>query len=197
LKIVPEEAETVRTLYGLYLRHRSILAVVFHANRLGLRGKLKAKKQKQPDKQCAADTTPSSDRDASGVPFERAALHYLLTNPVYAGRIRHKDVTHEGQHPPIIDPNVWDQVQDHMKERAGRKRGEGKDGAIISPLAGKLADETGDKLTPSHANNKGKRYRYYVSNRLLNTAGKNATNTNTGGWRLPAKALEDQIVDFH
>jgi site-specific DNA recombinase len=39
LKIVPEEAETVRTLYDLYLEHRSILAVVDHANRLGLRAR--------------------------------------------------------------------------------------------------------------------------------------------------------------
>lgn len=81
-----------------------------------------------------------------------------------------------------------------MKESAGRKRDEGKDGSIISPLAGTLVDETGDKFTPSHASKKGKRYRYYVSNRLLNTAGKDESITKTGGWRLPAKALEDQIA---
>jgi site-specific DNA recombinase len=50
-------------------------------------------------------------------------------------------------------------------------------------------------LTPSHANKKGKRYRYYVSNRLLNIAGKNDSDTKVGGWRLPAKALEDQIAN--
>ncbi len=198
LKIVPEEAETVRTLYDLYLEHRSILAVVEHANRLGLRSKAKVRKQKHADKrseeQRAADTTPSADRNDCGVPFERASLHYLLTNPVYAGRIRHKDTVHEGQHPPIIDPYVWDQIQEHLKESAARKRGEGRGGAIISPLAGKLVDETGDKLTPSHANKKGKRYRYYVSNRLLNVASKDDGHTKTGGWRLPAKALEDQIA---
>lgn len=199
LKIVPEEAETVRTLYDLYLEHRSILAVVDHANRLGLRGKAKVRKQKEVNKrsdEVGADaTTPSIDRDARGVPFERAALHYLLTNPVYAGRIRHKDIIHEGQHPGIIDPDVWDQVQEHLKESAARKRGESRDGAIISPLAGMLVDETGDKLTPSHASKKGKRYRYYVSNRLLNNAGESDRNMETGGWRLPAKALEDQIAN--
>jgi site-specific DNA recombinase len=106
-----------------------------------------------------------------------------------------RDTIHEGQHPPIIDRDVWDQVQEHLKESAARKRGEGKGGAIISPLASKLVDEVGDKLTPSHANKKGKRYRYYVSNRLLNIAGKNDSNTKVGGWRLPAKALEDQIAN--
>lgn len=38
LNVVPNEAETVRTLYDLYLQHRSILAVVRHANRLQLHG---------------------------------------------------------------------------------------------------------------------------------------------------------------
>jgi site-specific DNA recombinase len=199
LKIVPEEAETVRTLYDLYLEHRSILAVVDHAKRLGLRSKAKVRKRKESDKQVkelrAPDSIPSSGPDACGVPFERAALHYLLTNPVYAGRIRHKKTIHEGQHPAIIGRDVWDQVQEHLKESAARKRGEGKGGAIISPLASKLVDEVGDMLTPSHANKKGKRYRYYVSNRLLNIAGKNDSDTKVGGWRLPAKALEDQIAN--
>lgn len=198
LKIVPEDAETVRTLYDLYLEHRSILAVVDHANRLGLRSKAKVRKRKESDKQVkelrAPDSIPSIDPDTCGVPFERATLHYLLTNPVYAGRIRHKDVVHEGQHPGIIDPYTWDQVQAHLKESAARKRGEDKGGAIINPLAGKLVDEAGDKLIPSHASKKGKRYRYYVSNRLLNTAGKNDSNAKTDGWRLPANTLEDQIA---
>ena len=199
LKIVPEEAETVRTLYNLYLEHRSILAVVDHANRLGLRGKAKVRKQKEVNKRSDGEgadaTTPSVDPDRCGVPFERATLHYLLTNPIYAGRIRHNDIIHEGQHQPIIYPEVWDQVQKHLKDSAARKRGEGKGGAIISPLASKLVDEIGDKLTPSHANKKGKRYRYYVSNRLLNIADKNDSDTKIGGWRLPAKALEDQIAN--
>lgn len=205
LKIVPEEAETVRTLYDLYLQHRSILAVVDHANRLGLRGKIKVRKHKikvrkqkkatTRSAECGVDaTTPSIDPKACAVPLERATLHYLLTNPVYAGRIRHKDAVHEGQHPPIIDPDTWDQIQEYIKESAARKRGEGKNGAIISPLAGKLVDEIGDKLTPSHANKKGKRYRYYVSNRLLNTASEGDSNRKIGGWRLPSKALEDKIA---
>jgi len=199
LKVVLEEAETVRTLYDLYLQHRSILAVVDHANRLGLRGKVKARKQKKanmrPDENGGDATTPSVDRETCGVPFERAALHYLLTNPVYAGRIRHKDIIHEGQHPPIIDPIVWDEVQELLQERAARKRGAGKDGVIISPLAGKLFDEAGDKLISTHASRKGKRYRYYVSNRLLNNAGESDSKRKTGGWRLPAKLLEDQIAN--
>jgi site-specific DNA recombinase len=209
LKIVPEEAATVRALYDLYLRHRSIMAVVEHANRLGLCGKVKVRKAKKQQKEEVAakagaevdaegaalrpDHSTHCDRTACRVPFERAALHYLLTNPVYAGRIRHRDVVHEGQHPAIIDPDTWEQVQALLKEAASRKRGQGRGGISASPLAGKLVDETGDKLTPSHANKKGKRYRYYVSTRLIGKEGRGGARID-GGWRLPAKALEDQVA---
>jgi hypothetical protein len=58
-----------------------------------------------------------------------------------------------------------------------------------SLLSGLLYDETGDRLSPSHAIKNGIRYRYYVSQRLMQARRKDAT-----GWRLPAKALEDVVV---
>ncbi|MGJ8573386.1 MAG: hypothetical protein ACSHXI_22095 [Hoeflea sp.] len=59
-----------------------------------------------------------------------------------------------------------------------------------------MVDETGDRLTPSHANKKGRRYRYYVSNRMISgTAKDKERNPQKGGWRLPAKALEQQMAD--
>lgn len=52
-----------------------------------------------------------------------------------------------------------------------------------------LYDETGDCLTPSHASKGGKRYRYYVSRRLV--TGKTDDDT---GCRLPAGQLERDLV---
>ena len=65
------------------------------------------------------------------------------------------------------------------------------DNRAVSPLAGKLRDETGDLLTPTHTQRRGKRYRYYVSNRLV--AGR-ATAADASGWRLPAPALEEAVA---
>jgi len=200
LQIVPEEAETVRTLYDLYLQHSSLTAVMDHAKRLGLRGKTKIEKQEKSDGETLArlaDTTTSANaQHPAGFSIERATLHYLLTNPVYAGRIRHKETVHEGQHPPIIDPDVWEEVQQHLKETSSRKRGKGRGRrATISLLAGKLVDETGDKLTPTHTNKNGTRHRYYISSRLIGGAGKEENQKKSSGWRLPAKPLEDQVAD--
>jgi site-specific DNA recombinase len=55
---------------------------------------------------------------------------------------------------------------------------------------GKLIDETGERLTPSHAVRHGKRYCYYVSRRLIAESGK----PDRRGWRLPTAALEGAVA---
>ncbi len=52
-----------------------------------------------------------------------------------------------------------------------------------------MYDETGDLLCPTHANKKGTRYRYYISKRLMHPS-----DPSSGGWRLPAKELENTVV---
>lgn len=55
--------------------------------------------------------------------FDRGHIHHILTNPIYAGRIRHRDMVFEGQHPAIIDAERWDRVQQHLQEGAAKVRG--------------------------------------------------------------------------
>lgn len=59
-----------------------------------------------------------------------------------------------------------------------------------SLLTGKLFDETGDRMSPSHSKKNGKRMRYYISYRLSKQTGEK----DIAGWRLPATPLEDQIT---
>ena len=117
----------------------------------------------------------------------RGQIHHVLANPVYAGRMRHKDQVHEGQHDPIIDPDRFDTTQARLMMRSAKPRSKPAV-AHPSPLAGKLFDETGDRLSPSHASKGGKRYRYYVSRRLV-TGDADAGD----GWRLPAGRLERDL----
>lgn len=70
----------------------------------------------------------------------------------------------------------------------GRKNG-GPD-ALPSPLTGKLRDQAGDRLTPTHTQRHSQRFRYYVSNRLITGP------TDPTGWRLPGPALEATIADL-
>lgn len=78
--------------------------------------------------------------------------------------------------------------------RLGKERGKGRGGRKqISLLIGKVFDETGDRLTPSHTkSSKGHRLRYYVSHRLVRSKGPK----DPSGWRLPGPELEDLVADL-
>jgi site-specific DNA recombinase len=75
-------------------------------------------------------------------------------------------------------------------EQSATRRGQANSGHPTPPLAGKLSDTTGERLTPVHTQKAGRRYDYYIS-QSLKAAG--AAEANGSGWRLPARALEDCI----
>ena len=129
-----------------------------------------------------------SGRIQGGAPLSRGQIHKILTNPVYRGLTRHKAQTWPGRHPAIIEDDLWDRVQDRLQTASRRQRGQGPRSEQAS-LAGKLRDETGDRLTPTHSLKAGRRHRYYVSNRLI-SGGPDPT-----GWRLPGPRLEALVAD--
>ncbi|WP_420569784.1 recombinase family protein [Thalassovita sp.] len=145
------EAETIRTRYDPYLKFGTLRDVKERAEDLDLRSRRRGRE---------------GGRISGGTHFDRGHLQHILSNPVYAGRIRHKQKVNDGQHPAIIDPAVWDKVQDLVQSRAAVAHGS-RQKATRSPLAGKLFDETGDRLTPSHSRKNGKRLRCYISRRLV------------------------------
>lgn len=75
--------------------------------------------------------------------------------------------------------------------RSGKGRNQSGGKNSVSLLTGKVFDETGDRLTPSHTKTaKGRRLRYYVSNRLIRSSGKK----DPGGWRMPGPELENVVA---
>jgi site-specific DNA recombinase len=178
LKVAEPDAQVVRTIYDLYQKNGTIKKTKTQADNLGL---------------VTAVRTLSSGRLKGGTPFSFGHIHHILTNPIYAGRIRHKVNVYPGQHPALIDPERWDALQSELvgcatSARAGRERGQGRKGRKqVSLLIGKLFDETGDRLTPSHTKtSRGNRLRYYVSHRLIRSKG----SKDPSGWRLPGPELE-------
>ena len=113
----------------------------------------------------------------------------MLHNPIYAGEIAHKGKVYPGQHERIIAPDLWEAVQKRLNTNTRERRAPANiTGTFI--LTGKLFDETGDRLSPTSANRNAKRHRYYVSRRLLRTG-----DRSNGGWRLPARQLEQVVID--
>ncbi len=96
---------------------------------------------------------PTTSARVRGVsPISRGQLHHLLTNPLYIGRIRHKDQSYPGQHAAIIDDALWQDVQAKLIDASARPRGRCETITKSRILTGKLRDETGDLLTPTFGN---------------------------------------------
>ena len=127
--------------------------------------------------------------ERGGKPFARGHLYRLLSNPIYAGQIAHKGQLFQGQHPALIDDETWTAVRDRLAANAGDHRHKVKS-AEPSLLAGLLVDARGERLTPSHAVKKGRRYRYYVSASLITEAGTDRAQ----GWRIAAREVEEAVI---
>ena len=165
------EANTIRTVFRLYLERESVRAVKSETDRLGLTTKIH---------------TSQSGRAYGGSHLSRGHIYKLLGNPLYAGRIAHKGETYDGQHAPIIDHGTWEAVKVKLAANAIR---EGANAAEPSLLAGLIYDERGNRFSPSFSVKKGRRYHYYVSQAVLQQR-KDAVGQ-VG--RIPAREIEDLI----
>ncbi|MBC8269207.1 MAG: recombinase family protein [Rhodospirillaceae bacterium] len=176
-----EEANRVRTLFGLYDRFGCLRLVEQEAISLKLRSKVHHYR---------------TGRISGGRPFSRGQIYHILRNPIYLGLVRHKDQTYQGQHDAIIDQNLWDRVQEKLAQASRRKRGgtstNDQSGVFTDQaiLTGKIFDETGDRLTPTHTLKNGRKIRYYVSNRLI-SGGPDPT-----GLRLSALKFEEHLANI-
>ncbi|KCZ51508.1 hypothetical protein HY29_18405 [Hyphomonas beringensis] len=171
LVINDAEAEIVRDIFRLYDQHGGLRQVEQEIISRGYRSKRR---------------TFSDGKVTGSKPLSRGQINFILRNPVYIGRIRHKQESYEGIHDAIVDQDLWDRVQERLDQTSPKKsRRPSRSGAL---LTGRIFDETGDFLTPTHSQKCSRRYRYYVSGRLL--AG---SPTDASGWRLPAKQLEDAV----
>jgi len=188
LRVNAEEAKVVRLLFDLYLCLGSVRQLQDECERRGLRTK----------RRITPDGSPSR-----GTTFSRGHLYSLLSNPIYVGRVRHKDRSYEGEHEAIIDTETWNKVQTQLEVNAGRKRGRAS-ARHPSLLAGLLFTAEGVPFTASHAVNHGRRYRYYVERPLVipdtckakprwHKPNGSKNDLQAKGWRLPAHEIESLV----
>jgi site-specific DNA recombinase len=127
-------AETVRSIFRRYLEHG---CVRLRKEDLDRRGVVSSRRTSQTGIKSDGHCLP---RGTLRAPFDSD----------YAGEIRHKNLRHPGQHQAIVDRAVWEQTQQQRQEH--RVRAKSHDASFEkSPLIGRLVDENGDRLMPSHA----------------------------------------------
>jgi DNA invertase Pin-like site-specific DNA recombinase len=170
------EADTVRHIFRRYADLKSVRALKEDLDAAGIVSKARL------------------DRfgNATGsVPIARGALYLMLQNRIYRGEIVHKDTSYPGLQDAIIDEMLWDEVQaalvENRVERTTRS-------TAVDPslLAGLVYDDSGERMSPTHANKKGTRYRYYVSQSLIKRGRPQASQA---ACRVPAADLESIVED--
>lgn len=174
LVIDEDQASLIRYMYQRYLVLRSIRALKMELDQARI---------------YAPQRNYASGREYGGVPFSRGNLQRILTNPIYIGKITHFDKVYEGQHPAIIDLAIWEAVQNKRVDsrQAQEQRPKAPSDSL---LTGILFDSEGLRLTPSHSQKQSKRFRYYLSQQLVNEGKASAPN----GIRLPAQELESIVI---
>jgi site-specific DNA recombinase len=95
-------------------------------------------------------------------PLVEACFYDLLSNRLYLGETAHKGVWYPGEHEAIVDPHLFDQVQEvlAMNRVAQRTRSNAKDPSL---LAGMIRDAADRRMSPRNARKGDLKYRYYVS----------------------------------
>jgi site-specific DNA recombinase len=170
-----DEAEIVRGIFERYLELGNVRLVASDLRQRGIVSSARVSK---------------TGRVRGGKEFSRGALYHLLCNPIYLGEIRHKTDRFPGQHEAIMSRELWDRVQQRLRD-GGVRSGEGrKTEAPSSPLAGKLFDESGEPLYVQGAAKGQRRYRYYVSKALVRGNSEDAEQ----GWRISAPEIEKRVV---
>jgi site-specific DNA recombinase len=174
LVVNEEEARQVRAIFKLYLRQQGLIPVV---QELEKRGWLTKRWQTR------------KGHFRGGQRFTKSSLRHLLTNSVYLGKVKYKKEVHPGEHQAIVDPVVWQQVQDLLCQQSHGRVGRTDSHALLKGIL--RCQRCGFAMTPAFTAKPGKpRYRFYACINALKR-GRQACPTRY----LPAKAIENTVIE--
>src|SRR5262245_29276039 len=167
------EAERVRTIFRSYLKLGSLNLLMADLRKRGFVTKVR---------------TLKSGQKVGGIPFTRGPLAHLLRNRFYVGEVAFKGEVLEGEQTAIVDRTLFDAVQAKLDAQIrGHKTARTNSEAL---LAGRVYDDRGNRMTPSHARKRGIKYRYYLSSALLQGQSERAGSIS----RVPAAEIETVVV---
>jgi len=167
------EADRVRTIFRSYLRLGSLNRLMTDLRDQGIVTKVR---------------TLKTGKTVGGIPFTRGPLAHLLRNRFYIGEVAFKGEVLPGEQPAIVDRQLFDAVQAKLTQqmnnhKIARMRSE-------ALLAGRIFDDRGNRMTPSHVRKRGIKYRYYLSSTLLQGQAQRSGSIR----RVPATHIEALVT---
>jgi site-specific DNA recombinase len=132
------EADRVRGIFRGYLKLGSLNLLMADLHTRGIVTKVRTLK--------TGDTV-------GGIPFTRGPLAHLLRNRFYIGEVVFKGETLAGEQPAIVDKSLFEAVQAKLSQQVrDYKVSRTKSEAL---LLGRIFDDRGHRMTPSHARRRG------------------------------------------
>ena len=87
----------------------------------------------------------------------------------------------QGEQPAIVDRDLFEAVQAKLSEQVNNHKAARMKSEAL--LIGRIFDDRGNRMSPSHARKRGIKYRYYLSSALLQ--GRLAAPDQYAGCRQP------------
>lgn len=148
LVINPNEAQTIKAIYELYLKGYSLRLLARELNEKGFRSKTYTNKQGKTN---------------GGNIFQKNSLNSIIQNPLYIGKVRYAGELYPGQQEAIIDEQTYNSAQEVLKKnRNYQELVRGRN--VINPLTSLLfCKHCNRPMFGTHTFKKQKvYYRYYV-----------------------------------
>jgi len=176
LLINQEEAKIIATLFETFIETESVTETARELNRIGFATKT---------------WITNSGKIQRGRKFNKATVRRIIENPLYNGKIKHKNKAYDGLHEAIISNETWQEANGIIKRHHETK--------IITPVSRITAAPLlkgimncgicGSKMTPTYTSKKGKRYRYYIC-----SASSKGNNDACKVGRIPASEAENVVT---
>ena len=167
------EAERVRTIFRCYLKLGSLGLLMAELRKRGIVSKIRKLR---------------TGETVGGIPFTRGPLAHLLRNRFYIGEVSFKGEVLQGEQPAILDKKLFEAVQAKLSEQASNHTVTRMQSQAL--LTGRIFDDRGNRMSPTHARKGNTKYRYYLSSALLTGTAERAGSIN----RVPAIEIEALVI---
>ena len=177
LVVNEDEAVQARQIFDLYLEHQGLIPTLTDLDTRNI---------------VAKRWTTRKGHQRGGKRFNKYTLYTLLKNPVYLGKVTHKDQVYPGEHTAIIHPAIFERVQKLLRTngRGGPAAAvvRNRNGALLKGLL--RCKACGCSMGHTYSSKGNVRYRYYV-----------CLNAVKRGWHtcpsksVPAEQIERFVID--
>lgn len=174
LKINKKEAEIVRRIFDRYIVCGSAREVALTLQAEGVTHKQR---------------TSRRGKQYGGTPLDTPAIYRILRNPIYIGKVKHKEKVYDGEHDAIIGMDKWEAAQKLLTENHVA-RGTKQRAPNFTALRGLIkCGDCGSAMGLSHTKKSNRKYAYYVcvadNHRAVRTCGVD---------RIPADEIERVVL---